>query len=510
MQFQQVSKFASLKRLISGPQTIAFAPAICLCAYWFGGEAALAVTALLFPMVLLALSFEGLSGSRAAPTDGLTGLPLVDAIEQQMTTILNARATTGRTTACLVLEVENFEGLKSSFGDEAGDKLLVQVAQRLSGTLREHDMVARVQDAQFAISLAPIRQADLESMIQVASRLQAALHEPFSVFNHKVYASTSVGFCMPSRAPEQTGAALFDAATAALNDAIHHGPGAIRAYSRADIAAKKTRSIDADAICFALENGQIIPWFQPQVSTDTGEVTGMEALARWEHPESGPMAPQKFLPTIKELGQIERLGEIIRFHAFAALREWDALGLHVPTVSVNFTADELSNPKLVEKLGWELDRHELAPERLDVEILEDVIAASQDDVVPRNIRALKELGCHIDLDDFGTGYASISNVRRFCVDRIKIDRSYVTRCDVDREQQDMLAAILTMAERLNIASLAEGVETLGEHAMLAQLGCGFVQGYSIARPMRKEQVPEWITRHKEKLAAPPEIGRQTG
>ncbi|MEO1362915.1 MAG: EAL domain-containing protein, partial [Pseudomonadota bacterium] len=149
------------------------------------------------------------------------------------------------------------------------------------------------------------------------------------------------------------------------------------------------------------------------------------------------------------------------------------------------------------------------PDRLTVEILETVVTDMADDTIVRNIRALSQLGCHIDLDDFGTGHASIAALRRFGVNRIKIDRSFVMKADRDPEQQRMISAILTMAERLGLETLAEGVETVGEHALLAQLGCDHVQGYGIARPMPFEKTLDWVRTHEAKLQeAPPLPGRR--
>lgn len=196
---------------------------------------------------------------------------------------------------------------------------------------------------------------------------------------------------------------------------------------------------------------------------------------------------------------LEQLCEIVLSKSLAALRSWDNAGHSIPSVAVNFSSQELSNPKLTDRLKWELDRFDLAPNRLSVEILEDVIAVANDDVIVRNIQALADLGCSVDLDDFGTGHACIANIRRFSVSRIKIGRSFITRIDRDRDQQNMVAAILTMAERLEIDTLAEGVETLGEHAILAQLGCGHVQGFSIAKPMPFEETDAWIIRYLERI-----------
>ncbi|WP_439105021.1 putative bifunctional diguanylate cyclase/phosphodiesterase [Celeribacter marinus] len=502
-----VPDFATLRRIAAKPQSIAFLPAIFLAAYWFGGEAALIVSSVIFPAAVYAFYAD-----RARPhqRDGQTGLPLRPAFITTLDGVLETSVANGRTTACLMIEIENLGAISASYGVETTHTLQKIAAKRIVETVREHDIVAKLAESRFAVALAPVHRADLETLIQLSSRIQAALAEPYSINASKIYGSASIGFCTPTRAPAQTAAAYIDAAEVALLDAIHNGSGSIRAYSSDLTGRQSAQTCDPDELGAALENGHIVPWFQPQVSTDTGEVTGMEALARWEHPERGVILPATFLPVLEELGLLERLGEVIRFHALSALRDWDQGDIKIGSISVNFTATELANPKLVEKLTWELDRFDLSPDRLEIEILENVIAATDDDIIPRNIRALKAIGCRIDLDDYGTGHASIANIRRFSVDRIKIDRSYVARCDRDREQQNMLTAILTMAEQLNLETLAEGVETLGEHAMLAQLGCGYVQGFSVSRPLPEANVSAWLAQHNTKIASTPPIGRHAG
>ncbi|RPE63315.1 diguanylate cyclase/phosphodiesterase [Pacificibacter maritimus] len=496
-----------MQMLLSGHQALAFFPAVCLGAFWLGGEAALIEIAICLPILITAIN--GVSQKQSEQNfDGLTALPLRPAVIDAMDQILDAQVSTGRTTACLAIEVDDYRGIQSTFGAEAAESVLRACAHRITESLRDLDIVARLDGPRFCIALAPVRRADLETLIQMASRLQSALSEPLSIDATKIYVSASIGFCMPSRAPAHSGAAYLDSAEAALAEARRHGAGSIRAFSSATLQTTRDRSSLSIEVSEALENGDIIPWFQPQVSTDTGTVSGMEALARWNHPEHGIIPPDEFIYMIEESGLIERLGEIILYHAFTALQAWDKAGIDVPTVAVNFSATELANPALVDKIRWELDRFELAPSRLTVEILENVISYSENDTITRNITALSQLGCGIDLDDFGTGHASISNIRRFAVKRIKIDRSYVTRCDIDREQQDMLAAILTMAERINLETLTEGVETVGEHAMLAQLGCGHVQGFSIAHPMAFDLTMEWMENHRQKMAQTPQIGRK--
>lgn len=217
------------------------------------------------------------------------------------------------------------------------------------------------------------------------------------------------------------------------------------------------------------------------------------------------ISPVEFLPAIEAANLLERLAEVMMYHSFHAVKQWDAAGLNIPQVGVNFTGSDLSNPRLLEKIKWDLDRFELTPDRLAIEILETVVASAPNDMITRNINALGQLGCRIDLDDFGTGNASIASIRRFSVSRIKIDRSFVMKADRDPEQQRMISAILTMAERLQVETLAEGVETVGEHVLLAQLGCDHVQGFGIARPMPFDQTIGWITEHNVKVQDVPKI-----
>lgn len=496
-----------LQTLLSGQHALAFLPAVCLGAYWLSGEAALITTALGLP-ALLALSNTLSLPTRNTGIDGVTGLPLRSVVIDMIDKTLDAQHATGRTTACLTVAIDDFRGLEASFGTDTAHDILKTSARRLTDTLRDHDTVVRLDGPRFAVALAPVRRADLETLIQLSSRMQAALSEPLSVDATKIYITASIGFCLPARAPGQSGAAFLDAAEAALIEAKLNGAGSIRAFTPGTTQTTLDRGTVLANVGDALENGEILPWFQPQISTNTGEISGMEALARWTHPEKGVIPPAEFLPAIEENGLIERLGEIILYHSLSALQTWDKAGFDVPTISVNFSATELSNPKLVDKIRWELDRFEFDPSRLTVEILETVIASSDNDIITRNIAALSQLGCGIDLDDFGTGHASIANLRRFAVKRIKIDKSYVSRCDIDRNQQDMLAAILTMAERINLQTLTEGVETVGEHAMLAQLGCDHVQGFSISRPLALDKTFDWMDAHRQKLAQTPQIGRK--
>ncbi|NIZ08262.1 phosphodiesterase [Pseudooceanicola sp. HF7] len=502
---------ARLRRSLSEPWMLALLPALCLVAYWVAGEMALILTALALPLALVLLAApkeDGLPPHR--PRDATTGLGLRDTLERAADHGLQVQEVSPRRTACLMLQLDDFAIFAERYGNAAADNLLNRTAGRLRKVLRDGDVLCKISEAGFGISIAPVTRLDLEEMIQLSARLQAAVQEPMSLDATTVYVSCSIGFCLGARSPMPTGAALVCATDTALREAMRFGPSAIRSFSADMRRRQQARSLMADEVAAAMEAEQIVAFFQPQVSTDTGLVTGFEALARWCHPERGMISPAEFIPLVEQSGQMERLGDVMLVAALQALRDWDQAGVNVPQVGVNFATEELRNPRLVEKVRWQLDRYGLTPDRLAVEVLETVVASSPDDVVSRNINALAELGCRIDLDDFGTGHASISSIRRFSVERLKIDRSFVMKVDRDPEQQRMVSAILTMAERLGLSTLAEGVETAGEHTMLAQLGCNHVQGYEIARPMPFDQTAEWVRAHHASLSEAPKFGRGAG
>ncbi|QIE46674.1 EAL domain-containing protein [Pseudohalocynthiibacter aestuariivivens] len=492
-----------------GPSALAFLPALVLGGFWLGGEEMLIMLALGYPVCL---AFTGI-WSHPQGDDWHTDDDMTDreALETALQRNAERATTASRRTACILLQIDDRTDLPQRFGKDATEAMFATLLARLKSVLRGRDDVCRLDGARFAVCVAPVRQLDLGNALHLANRLQQAVEEPVIIDGATVYNSASVGLSLDINLLRKTGVALLEAAETALAEAVRHGPSATRAYSQEMhapmILGNENHITEASE---ALDNGHIGPWFQPQVSTDTGRVTGFEALARWTHPERGMISPAEFLPALEQTSKMERLGEVMLYGALNALKSWDAAGLDVPRIGVNFASEELRNPHLVKKIEWELDRFELDPKRLCIEVLETVVASSPDDTVVRNISGLSKLGCLIDLDDFGTGHASISSIRRFDVQRLKIDRSFVTKVDRDPEQQRMVSAILLMAERLGLDTLAEGVETVGEHAMLAQLGCGHVQGFGIGSPMPLEHTQEWTHAHLAKLASPPKIGKQLG
>jgi diguanylate cyclase (GGDEF)-like protein len=502
----------NLRRTITGAQAFAFFPAGVLAAYLAGGEPALIGAAVLMPILFLTVGVFSQREFNVALLQRSSKTLLQRDIFTEFVERTYAQ-TYDRTTgsALFQIQIDDYQSLVDRHGQTAADTVIKRVSERIILQMRDQDYIARLGDCNFALCLGPSRHMDLEVCIQLAGRLQIAIEEPVSVDGISLFVTTSIGFCLCSRSPGSTGGDWMQAASIALMEAEKRGPSTIRAFSEEMQRTTQAHSALREEVQSALETGQIIPWFQPQISTDTGKVTGFEALARWHHPERGMIAPVDFLPAIEQAGLLEHLAEIIMYHAYTALNAWDTAGVCVPQVGVNFSGSELNNPCLIEKISWELDRFNLSPDRLAVEVLETVISGTADDQITLNINGLVALGCHVDLDDFGTGHASISSIRRFKIDRLKIDRSFVMKADRDPEQQRMISAILTMAERLNLETLAEGVETVGEHALLTQLGCNHVQGFGIGKPMPFNETLDWIRAHEERLLDPRQIGgRQAG
>lgn len=487
--------FPRIATLLNRPELAVFLPALALSAFWAGGQWALGALALALPMAMLG------TGRRSA-----TALAVSDQVIAVLDGILRDRTDRGATTGCFVIQFDDPSCLCDRHGRARQSEILAGCIARLRGALRPGDMLYALEDGSLVVVLATTARLDLEVMVRIAGRLQMVVQQPMVLGPDVVQVTCSIGFGHARQLEAESGRALLDAAQIAADEAMRFRPGAIRGYSTDLARARADRDLLRGGFAAAVASGQIRAYFQPQLSTDSGEVTGMEALVRWLHPERGCLAPGAFLPALEATPLMGLLGQEMVAQSLAAQEDWDRAGVRVPTVAVNFSAPELRDPELPDRLKWALDRHDLAPSRLTVEVLESVVAGEGDDIITRNIARIAGLGCGVDLDDFGTGNASITTIRRFAPRRLKIDRSFVAGVDSDREQQKLVTAILSLAERLGLETLAEGVETQGEHAMLAQLGCGHVQGYVIARPMPMEEVAPWMERHQDRLTKALRIG----
>ncbi|NNK15788.1 MAG: diguanylate cyclase, partial [Sulfitobacter sp.] len=283
--------------LMLGPPALASLPAISLSAYWFGGEGALIVFAALLPVLyLVGGSFhDRLTLQREA----VKGVLQRNAFEELTEEIYARTSQSGREAAAFFILIDDFDQLIERHGQAAADTVVQRTGERLRSVLRGDDNIGQMGDARFAICTEPVRHLDLELCIQMASRMQTAAEEPISVDGTSVFVSVCVGFCQYSRAPGKSGAEWLQAGATALREAHRRGPSAIRAFSDQMRHDTETQAELREDVAQALDSGQIQPWFQPQISTDTGQITGFEALARWTHPDRGLLSPAVFLPAIE-------------------------------------------------------------------------------------------------------------------------------------------------------------------------------------------------------------------
>ncbi len=406
---------------------------------------------------------------------------------------IDARLESGQPqTIVMAVEIDQFRLLKERYSHDQIDQVLTECEHRIALQVRDGDTFLPTLPPSFTLILSNPKQIILEDAMLVAARLQSSLSAPIALANATVYLSASVGFCLSDRLDAPTSADILQCASNALIRAQRAGPAAIRSHSEVAAADLDRQNELTKDVAGALADHQIAAFFQPQIATDTRVITGVEGLARWHHPTKGMISPGLFLPACQDAGLMCALGQHMMEQGFHALATWDALDLHVPTVGINFSTTELGDHTLVERVTDTLAQYNLAPHRLSVEVLESVVADDGDGIIIQNLSALSKLGCQIDLDDFGTGHASITNIRRFSIERIKIDRSFITGVDEDKDQRDMVAAILTMAERLGVQALAEGVETQGEERALQSLGVAFLQGFGIAHPMSMQDATDWL------------------
>lgn len=396
----------------------------------------------------------------------------------------------------LIVQVDRYADLVRRSDPNDLTYILDTLFHRLLGGTLSRDVAAYFGEGQFAVSLAPLRPFDENDALIIAGQIQDAFAIPIIHSKTRAKVTASIGCAIAASAQLHTGAALLEAARIAVGEAVVKGPSALRVYGPEmgyKVRLKDRLRTDARA---ALSSGALHAHYQPQIQLSTQAISGCEALARWNHAEFGMIAPADFLPVFEEANLMCALGRTMLRDALQTLKNWDDANLQVPSVSVNMCAEELSNPNILREIQLELKRHGLTPDRLVIEVLETVDVIDGEDPVAFNLKAISRLGCRIDLDDYGTGQTSIKSVRNFSVDRIKIDRSYITGIDHDLEQQGVVTTILKMARNLKVDTLAEGVETEEEIAHLRESGCDFAQGYAIARPLPASEALAWMKAHQ--------------
>jgi diguanylate cyclase (GGDEF)-like protein len=428
--------------------------------------------------------------------DPLTGLPNRALFLDRLVHALS-RAERGaeRDEACgvavLYMDLDDFKRFNDSLGHQAGDRLLVGVADRICAHLRLGDTFARFGGDEFAMLLEDLEEVDQAR--EVAGRIERALVDPFEVDGHQAVLTTSIGIVMASagsESGEEQAEDLMRRADIAMYRSKRGGKDRYEVFSSRMNHSLEQLGIEED-LRSAIRLEELRVYYQPQVSLRTGETVGFEALARWEHPERGLLAPSEFIPLAEETGVIVPLG---RWVLSEACRQWRVFREQIPPhpsqlMCVNLSARQFRHPELVEEVSAILSETGMDPEDLALEITESAIMEKRSTAVDV-LRALKDLGVRLAMDNFGTGYSSITNLKSFPVDALKIDRSIVEGMDEDPEDRAVVSASIDLAHALGIDVVAEGVETTRELYELRSLGCDAAQGYYWYRPSSSEKIVE--------------------
>jgi len=425
-----------------------------------------------------------------ATYDRLTGLPNRALFHDQVRTALAQSRRSGRRVAVLVAEVDGFRTVNLTLGHAGGDRLLTAVAQRLGAAVREGDLVARLDGGDFAVLSASVETA--EDVDALARRLVEAVGRPFMISGHEVTVRASIGIAV---FPDDAGSVeqLLNNAGAAQR-AVHEAGGDGYRFYAAELNARLHARVALEAdLRHALGRDQLVLHYQPKIDVATGCVRGLEALLRWQHPERGQVSPVDFIPVAEETGLIVPIGEWVLRTACRQVRAWADAGLPALPVAVNLSARQFQQEGLVDMV-----RDALAEARVDARLLElEVTESLLMEDTARTVRTLERLrgqGITIALDDFGTGYSSLSYLKRFPVDTIKIDKSFVRDVATDAQSGAIATAIVTLAHSLGKDVVAEGVETREQLESLAARGCDAVQGFLFSRPVPAAEIPALVRR----------------
>ena len=430
--------------------------------------------------------------------DSLTGLPNRALFRDRLVHALSRakrRAEQGQVggVALLYIDLDDFKRFNDSLGHNAGDQLLVGVAERIAARLRLGDTFARFGGDEFAMLLEDLE--DVGYAADVAERIKRDLSAPFEVDGHEAVVTTSIGIVMaaPGEAGEDYAEELMRRADIAMYRSKGEGKDRHEVFSSSMNHSLERLGLEED-LRGAIEREEFRVHYQPQVLISTGQTVGFEALLRWEHPERGPLAPSEFIPLAEETGLIIPLGRWVLAEACRRGRIFrEQISPEAPLrMFVNLSARQFRHPELVEEVSAALTETGMDPHDLALEITESVMMGERS--TARDILwALKDLGLTLVMDDFGTGYSSITYLKSFPVDILKMDRSMVEGIDEDPENRAIVSATTRLAHALGLEVVAEGVETAGELDELRSVGCDFAQGYYWQRPCSAEKTMKLLT-----------------
>jgi diguanylate cyclase (GGDEF)-like protein/PAS domain S-box-containing protein len=422
--------------------------------------------------------------------DTLTGLPNRSLFNHKVRESL-AQAQSWRT-GVMFIDVDRFKTVNDTLGHLEGDKLLKQISERLTRAVRRGDTVGRLGGDEFAVVLANLA-SDHDAGI-VAQKIIASLHSPFPLAGREIYVSASIGIALhPDHGPDQD--TLIKNADAAMYEAKKRGRNGFQFYTPELNARSDELLTFENDLRRALEREEFVVHYQPKSCIATGEITGLEALLRWEHPAQGLVSPRDFIPLLEDTGLIVPVGEWVLEHVCMQLARWQQDRIPLVPVSINISAHQFNSPHLAENFRRILSKRGTAPHLLELELTESALMVNTHEAT-RMLDELKRLGLRLSIDDFGTGYSSLAYLKRFPLDTLKIDQSFVKDIAEDQDDRAITLAVISMAHSLGLSVVAEGVETPEQMEFLRQHGCDQLQGYYLAQPMSPAVCAAWLKARK--------------
>jgi diguanylate cyclase (GGDEF)-like protein len=395
-----------------------------------------------------------------------------------------AGAQSGHSFAVLALDLDRFKQVNDTLGHAAGDNLIREFAGRLSAVGRSADTVARIGGDEFSILLVEVE--EVEDVERFCERLLGIVRDPFELLGHQVHVGLSIGVALSSTSGLDSGD-LLRKADIALYRAKSEGRDCYRIFSPAmDESVQLRRELERDLRRAISNENELYLHYQPEVDAKSHEIVGLESLLRWKHPTRGTIMPNEFIPLAEETGIISRLSEWTLRQACASAVRWPSV-----YIAVNLSAAEFRSRNLASRIIGIARDVGCPPSQIELEITEGVLMA-QDGVAPQVLAELRQAGFRVALDDFGTGYSSLSYLRRFKVDKIKIDRSFVTNLGSDPEADAIISSVITMGHAMGLTVTAEGVETSRQKSLLSVAGCNEMQGYLFSRALPAEAVTELL------------------